>query len=83
MIKQKWNVDIDGNSVSVEYACSRLTGKTILTVDGDSFTVRGKPFGIGLERRETILVGSSQAVLEVDKKGRARLVCRDGEVTEQ
>lgn len=83
MIKQKWAVDIDGKAVSVEYACSRLTGKTVLTVDGDSFTVRGKPFGIGLERRETILVGSSQAILEIEKNGSAKLVCRDGEVTEQ
>ena len=82
MIKQNWNVTVDGEKHTVAYACSPLTGKTILTVDGASFTVKGKPFGIGLVRREPILVGSVQAMLDVKKGGRAALVCREGDVEE-
>ena len=82
MIKQKWAVTVDGERYVVEYACSPLIGKTVLTVDGFSFTVMGKPFGIGLERREPILVGGTQAMLDVKKGGRAGLICREGEVEE-
>ena len=82
MIKQKWSVTVDGEKHTIEYTCSPLMGKTVLTVDGDSFTVRGKPFGIGIERREPILVGGVQAILDVKKGGKATLICREGEVEE-
>ena len=82
MIKQKWAVTIDGEKHSVEYACTPFTGKTVLTVDGASFTVKGKLFGIGLVRREPILVGGVQAMLDVKKGGKAALICREGEVEE-
>lgn len=82
MAKQSWTVTVDGEKHTVEYVCSPLTGKTVLTVDGDSFTVKGKPFGIGIERREPILVGGVQAILDVKKGGRATLICREGEVEE-
>ena len=65
------------------YSCSPLVGMTILTVDGSAFAVKGKPFGIGLVRREPILVGGVQAMLDVKKGGRATLVCREGEVKEE
>lgn len=80
MIKQKWSVTVDGEKHEVGYACSPFWGKTVLTVDGASFTVRGKPFGIGLVRREPILVGGVQAILDVKKGGKATLICREGEV---
>lgn len=80
MIKQNWTVKVDGEKHTVEYACTPLTGKTVLTVDGASFTVKGKPFGIGIERREPILVGGVQAILDVKKGGKANLICREGEV---
>lgn len=82
MIKQSFCVIIDGEKHTVDYACSPMTGKTVLTVDGSSFTVKGKPFGIGLVRREPILVGGTQAILDVKKGGKAKLVCREGEVEE-
>lgn len=80
MIKQKWIVRIDGEEHTVEYECRPLVGKTVLRVDNDSFTVKGKPFGIGLVRSEMILIGNSQGVLSVKKGGHATLICRDGEV---
>ncbi len=80
MIKQKWSVTVDGEKHTVGYACSPFTGKTVLTVDGTSFTAKGKPFGIGLVRREPILVGGVQAILDVKKGGKASLICREGDV---
>ena len=80
MIKQKWSVIVEGEKHDVEYSCAPLIGKTVLTVDGFSFTVKGKPFGIGLVRREPIIVGGTQAILDVKKGGKAALICREGEV---
>lgn len=82
MIKQKWVVVIENEEIELGYACSRLSGKTVLTVGGESFTVKGKPFGIGLCRREMIMLGGEQAILDVAKNGRAVLICREGEVNE-
>ena len=82
MIKQKWTVTVQEAEHVVEYKCSALWGKTVLVVDGDAFTVKGKPFGIGLERREVILVGGVQAILDVKRGGKAHLICREGEVKE-
>ena len=83
MLKQKWSVTVEGEKHSVEYACSPISGKTVLTVDGFSFTVKGKPFGIGLVRREPIIIGGTQAMLDVKKGGKALLICREGEVEEE
>ena len=80
MIKQNWSVTVDGEKHAVAYECSPLFGKTVLTVDGAKFTVKGKPFGIGIVRREPILVGGVQAMLDVKKGGRAALICREGDV---
>ena len=82
MINQKFKVTYEGETAEVSYKYSRLTGKTELCVDGVSFTVKGKPFGIGVCRREPIMVCGAQAMLDVDKSGRAKLVLRDGEVEE-
>ena len=82
MIKQRWTVITDSGEHALEYKCSAFWGKTVLTVDGDSFTVKGKPFGIGLVRREPIIVGGAQAMLDVKKGGKAALICREGDVEE-
>ena len=82
MIKQKWSVKIDENTYVVEYMCSPMTGKIVLKVDDDSFTVKGKPFGIGLAHSEMILIGNSQGILNIKKGGKAALICREGAVEE-
>ena len=82
MIKQKWIVTTDSGEHTVEYGCAAFWGKTVVVVDGDKFTVRGKMFGIGIERRETVLVGGAQAILDVSRGGKAKLICREGEVKE-
>lgn len=77
MIKQSWKVVLDGETHDVEYKFSRLSGKTALVVDGDEFTVKGKPFCIGVQRHEPVIVGMCQAVLSVSKNGHAILIVRD------
>ena len=80
MVKQKWLVKVESGEFTVEYSYSAILGKTTLSVGGESFTVKGKPFGIGVARSEMIMVGGEQAVLDVKKGGRANLICREGEV---
>ena len=82
MINQKFKVTYDGSIAEVEYKYSRLSGKTVLCVDGISFAVKGKPLCIGVSRREPIMVCGAQAMLDVGKDGKAKLVLRDGEVEE-
>ncbi len=80
MITQKWNVTVEEELHTVEYICKPFSGKTVLTVDGTAFTVKGKPFGLGLVRREMIMVGGVQGILDVKKGGKADLLVREGEV---
>ena len=80
MIKQSWSVTVEGEKHTVIYECSPVFGKTVLVVDGAKFTVKGKPFGIGIARREPIIVGGVQAMLDVKKGGKAALICREGDV---
>lgn len=77
MVIQKWKVILDDSTHEIEYRFSTFSGKTVLVVDGDAFTVRGKPFGIGAARREPVIVGDCQAVLDVAKNGKAKLLVRD------
>lgn len=79
MINQKFKVICGEQEHTVGYFYSALSGKTKLCVDGDEFTVKGKPFKIGVCRREMIIIGMSQAVLDVDKNGRAKIICRDAD----
>lgn len=80
-ITQAWNVSVDGEAHKVNYSYNYLTGKTVLTVDGESFSVKGKPLGIKVCRREMIMIAGSQAILDVGKNGVADIIFRDGEVT--
>lgn len=82
MINQKWTVEVEGEQHTVEYRCVPLTGKTELVVDGASFVVRGKPFGIGLVRREIVMVGGVQGILDVGKGGKANLIVREADKVE-
>lgn len=79
-VRQTWTVTVEDQTSVVEYRYSKLSGKTVLIVDGASFTVKGKPFGIGVVRREPIMVCGVQGMLDVGKGGRAKLIVREGEV---
>ena len=79
MIKQYFEVKIDENEYRVEYSYSKLLGKTTLCVNDDEFSTRGHAFGFGVQRNEMIMIGMTQGVLSIDKKGKAKLICRDAD----
>ena len=79
MVKQYFLVEIDENKYRVAYSYSKFLGKTTFAVDDDEFSVRGHAFGIGVKRSEMIMIGMTQGALSIDKKGRARLICRDAD----
>ncbi len=75
----------EGTTVTTEhtivYTLSRLTGRMTVTVDGDTYTLPAGLFACKAARREPFrLVGADgeaeQAVLVVDKKGKASLLFR-------
>ncbi len=79
MIKQYFRVEIEDKIYNIEYTYSGFLGKTTFSVDDDEFSLRGHAFGIGVARSEMIMIGMTQGALSIDKKGRARLICRDAD----
>ena len=65
-----------------ETAIGNLCAPDIIKRLEKAKATKGKPFGIGIERRESIIVGSVQAILDVKRGGRADLICREGDVKE-
>ena len=82
MVKQNFKATVDEREIMISYKYNCLSGKTELIVDGDKFVVRGKLFGIGICRRENIMVGGAVAVIDINKRGRAKIILRDGNVEE-
>ncbi len=81
MIQATWSIQTEDTAHTVSYTLSRLTGRMTVTVDGDAFTLSAGLFALKAARREPFrLVGADgeaeQAVLVVDKKGRATLLFR-------
>lgn len=79
MVKQYFEVKIDENIYKIKYSYKKLLGKTTFAVNDDEFTTRGHAFGIGVKRSEMVMIGMTQGALSIDKKGRARLICRDAD----
>ncbi len=82
MKQTTWRIpNEDGTTHTVTYALSRLTGRMTVTVNGDAFTLSAGFLSLKAARREPFrLVGmdgeAEQAILVVDKKGRATLLFR-------
>ena len=64
----------------VEYAFYRLRGRLTVTIDGEDFRLPAGFLGLGAARREIFRLGDEQAVLVVEKNGRAQLIFRGGTV---
>ena len=82
MVKQKFKATVDEQEIIISYKYSCFSGKTELIVDGDRFVVRGNLFGIGVCRRENIMVGGAVAIIDINKRGKAKIILRDGKVEE-
>lgn len=65
---------------TVSLTCSNLTGKAIVTIDGDEYDISVKPFGLK-GTNQMFRIGESPAVLDFPKKG-APTVTVDGEKIE-
>lgn len=59
----------------------RLTGRITVTIDGEDFRLPAGFLGLGAAKREIFRLGDEQAVLAVEKSGRAQLIFR-GETVE-
>ena len=55
-----------GHTVSL--LCSNLTGKAIVTIDGDEFDISVRPFGLR-KTSQSFRLGDSAAILEFPKSG--------------
>ena len=69
----EWDEETDeptGNEIThkVSLTCSTLTGKAIITIDGDEFDISGKPFSLR-GTHQMFRLGSLPAILDFPKKG--------------
>ena len=77
----------DGDAAAhiITYSLNKFTGKMTVTLDGDEFTLPAGFLSLKAARRDPFrIVGADgeaeQAILVVDKKGRASLLFRAKEV---
>lgn len=71
-----WRVQTEDMTHEVSYAFARLKGRITVTIDGDSFDLPAGFLGLRPARREIFRLGDEQAVLVVDKGGKAQLLFR-------
>ncbi|MBQ9162711.1 MAG: hypothetical protein IJX74_05485 [Clostridia bacterium] len=81
MKKQHWKIDVDGTVCDITYGFSRFGGITV-GIDGEQFKLPAGFLGLGAARREIFRVGDEQAVLVVDRRGKAKLLFRSEEQKE-
>ena len=78
----KWEakeIDENGKEIihTVSLVCSMLTGKAVITIDGDEYDISVKPFGLR-GTNQMFRLGESPAVIDFPKKGEPTVTV-DGE----
>ena len=81
-----WRISAEEPTHTVTYSLNKFTGKMTVTLDGDEFVLSAGFLSFKAARREPFRIvdeegEAEQAVLVVDKKGRASLLFRAKEVT--
>ena len=76
-----WRIPAEAPAHTITYSLNKLTGKMTVTLDGDEFTLSAGFLSLKAARREPFRIvdcdgEAEQAVLTVDKKGRASLLFR-------
>ena len=76
-----WRISTETAEHTVTYSLNKLTGKMTVTLDGDEFVLSAGFLSLKAARREPFRIvdgegEAEQAVLTVDKKGRASLLFR-------
>ncbi len=75
MKKYEWNPVVDGEVHKVTLCFSRLSGRTIVTIDGNEFNISHAPFYYLKERREIFrLAEEKQAILVIPRVGAPDIV---------
>ena len=80
-----WRIQTEDAEHTVTYTLNKLTGRMTVTLDGDVFDLSAGPLALGAARREPFRIvdeegEAEQAILVVDKKGKASLLFRAKEV---
>ena len=80
-----WRIPAEAPTHTVTYSLNKFTGKMTVSLDGDEFTLSAGFLSLKAARREPFRIvdadgEAEQAVLVVDKKGRASLIFRAKEV---
>ncbi len=80
-----WRIATEDSEHIITYSLNKFTGRMTVTLDGDEFALSAGFLSLGAARREPFrIVGADgeaeQAVLVVDKRGRASLWFRAKEV---
>ena len=80
-----WRIATETAEHVVTYSLNKFTGKMTVTLDGDEFVLSAGFLSLRAARREPFRIvdadgEAEQAVLVVDKKGRASLIFRTKEV---
>ena len=80
-----WRIPAEAPTHTVTYSLNKLTGRMTITLDGDEFALSAGFLSLKAARREPFRIvdeegEAEQAILAVDKKGRASLIFRAKEV---
>ena len=80
-----WRIPAEGSEHIITYSLHKFSGRMTVTLDGDAFTLSAGFLSLKAARREPFRIvdadgEAEQAVLVVDKKGRASLIFRTKEV---
>ena len=80
-----WRIPVDAPTHTVTYSLNKFTGKMTVTLDGDEFALSAGFLSLKAARREPVRIvdeegEAEQAILSVDKRGRAKLIFRAKEV---
>ena len=80
-----WRIPTEAPTHTVTYSLNKFTGRMTVSLDGDEFTLSAGFLSLKAARREPFRIvdeegEAEQAILVVDKKGRASLIFRAQEV---
>ena len=83
-----WRIPAEAPTHTVTYSLNKFTGKMTVTLDGDEYTLSAGFLSLKAARREPFRIvdeegEAEQAILVVDKKGRASLLFRAKEVVSE
>ena len=76
-----WKITTENAEHTVTYSLNKLTGKMTVSLDGDEFVLSAGFLSLEAARREPFRIvdgdgEAEQAILAVDKKGKATLLFR-------